>query len=127
MTAGRDRLLPAQGALLEVLDRIETIVDAETDALRKFKAVDLTDWNGRKSQGLLELSRAVRGLGHATVDERVTARLKQLRAKLDANRTVLSTHLRAAREITSVMAATIRDSESDGTYSNGMSRPASPW
>lgn len=123
-----ERPLHGHAVLLDVVERIEQIVDNETDALRRFKAIDLREFNTRKSQGLLELTRAVRALGGAGLDPRSSARLKLLRAKLETNQTVLATHLRAAKEITSMVAETIRDSESDGTYSNVMPlRGASPW
>jgi hypothetical protein len=120
-----ERANPVYAALVDVMERVENSVIAETEALRQFKVVDLRDFNSRKSQGLLELMRVVRSLGGAKPDESTTARLRSLRARLESNRALLATHLRAAREITSLVAATIRDSESDGTYSNTKSH--SPW
>jgi hypothetical protein len=123
-----ERPAQGQGAFLEVIERVEQVVEAETAALKQFKAVDLQEFNARKSQGLLEMSRAVRGLGGTSLDPETSSRLKMLRAKLEINQALLSTHLRAAREITSVVAETIRDSESDGTYSNmAYMGAASPW
>ena len=116
-----------QSVFLEVIERVEHVVEAETQALKQFKAVNLQEFNERKSQGLLEMSRAVRGLGASALDAGTSARLTALRTKLEINQALLSTHLRAAREITTVMAETIRDHESDGTYSNYACGTASPW
>ena len=116
-----------QTLVLDAIDRIEAVAESETAALRQFKAIDLNDFNNRKSQLLLEMTRAIRALGGQTPDAAIAVRLSTLRDKLAANQSVLATHLKAAREITSLVAETIRDSESDGTYTNALSRTASPW
>lgn len=119
---------PPSGALNEVVERIAAIIDSETEALRERRTVDLQDFNNRKSRGLLDLMRAVRALEGGRPDAAAAARLQSLRAKLAANQAALSVHLAAAREITTLVAQTIRDSESDGTYSNTLSaRDKSPW
>ena len=58
---------PAEGPavanvpLERAIERLEEVVDQETTALRSRAAIDLKDFNNRKSQGLLELNRALRG------------------------------------------------------------------
>jgi hypothetical protein len=44
--------------------------------------------------------------------------LEQLNAKLEANRRVLKLHVDAVREIAGIIAQSMRDAESDGTYSH---------
>jgi hypothetical protein len=107
----------ATGPLVQALARLEAVVDAETAALRSRAAIDLKEFNDRKSQGLLELTRAMRLFDVATADKPVLDRLAALRAKLATNRAVLGTHLEAVREIATVVADALRDAESDGTYS----------
>lgn len=115
-------------ALNEAMERIGAVVDSETEALRELRVVDLQDFNNRKNRGLLELTRAFRAFEGGRLDEATAERLKTLRGKLEANQEALSMHLAAAREITTLVAQTIRDSESDGTYSNRLSgQGASPW
>jgi hypothetical protein len=97
--------------------RLEETVELETDALRSRKPVDLTEFNNRKSQGLLELDRALRMLGESQPSDDMKAALKSLRDKLDQNRDVLKTHLDAVREVAGIIADAIRNAESDGTYS----------
>lgn len=122
------RALRNEAALVDALDRVEHVIDAETAALRGLKVVDLRDFNNRKSRGLLDLTRAIRALDGAELDAVASARLKILRAKLEANQAVLSMHLAAAREITQTVARAIRDAESDGTYSNARpSQGKAPW
>jgi hypothetical protein len=97
--------------------RLEEVVEQETVALKGRSAIDLNDFNNRKSQGLLDLNRALRGLDAPSKDTAAMARLASLRAKLDANQAVLKMHLEAVREVARVLADAIRDAESDGTYS----------
>ena len=104
-------------SLDRVIERLEEVVEQETAALRGRTAVDLKDFNIRKSQGLLELNRALRGLDASPAgDKTLEARLAGLRAKLDANRAVLDVHLAAVREVATALADAIRDADSDGTY-----------
>jgi hypothetical protein len=107
----------APAPLDRVIERLEEVVEQETAALRSRTAIDLKDFNNRKSQGLLELNRALRGLDGPPKDKAVLARLAGLRAELDVNRAVLEMHLTAVREVATVLADAIRDAESDGTYS----------
>jgi hypothetical protein len=104
-------------ALMTTIERLEQVIDQETQELRKYRVADLGDFNRRKSQGLLELSRVMRGLGEAALDGRVQGKLAQLRSKLDANLSVLRMHLAAAQEVTAIISCAIQDAESDGTYS----------
>jgi hypothetical protein len=107
----------APNYLEKVIERLEEVVEAETAALRSRAKVDLKDFNHRKSHGLLELSRAMRQHGGAVLDETIRVRLNRLKARLESNRAVLKLHLEAVREISSIVADTIRNAESDGTYS----------
>ena len=107
----------AVGALLRAIERLEATVEEETAALRNRRPADLRDFNNRKSQGLLELSRAMRPLDGAPPAEPVRERLAALRGKLEINQTLLKRHLDAVAEISGIVAAALRDAESDGTYS----------
>ena len=110
---------PAPMPIYLPLERAIEVVDQETAALRSRAGIDLADFNNRKSQGLLDLNRALRSHDGLARDKTALARLAGLRAKLDANRAVLKTHLDAVREVANVLADAIRDTESDGTYSPG--------
>jgi hypothetical protein len=107
---------PAYEMLIRAIERLEEVVEAETAALRKRASIDLKEFNNRKSQGLLDLSKALRSFPNAQGDPLIVNLLVPLRAKLDDNCAVLKMHLDAVREISSVVAEVIRDSESDGTY-----------
>jgi hypothetical protein len=105
------------GSVDRAIEYLGIIVDQETNALRTRAAIDLAEFNTRKNQALLELNRALRALDAGATSRLVASRLVDLRARLDVNRALLKTHLEAVREVASVVADAIRDSESDGTYS----------
>lgn len=103
-----------------VIQRLEEVVDQETAALRARTPIDLREFNNRKSQGLLDLNKTLRVIGNVAADGGIAARLARLRAKLDTNRAVLKLHLEAVREISTIVADTIRNADSDGTYSQSI-------
>ena len=107
----------ASTLLYKAAERLEEIVEQETAALRARKAVDFNDANNRKSQGLLDLSRALHLLGDGVPAEETKHALRRLRSKLDDNRDVLQTHLDAVHEVAGIIADAIRNADSDGTYS----------
>lgn len=101
----------------KAIQRLEIVVDQETAALQARTAIDLKDYNNKKSQGLLDLSRVLRHFDAVAMDQEMPARLSRLRGKLEINQAVLKMHLEAVREISTIMAGALRDAESDGTYS----------
>ncbi|QTL04301.1 hypothetical protein J5J86_02840 [Aquabacter sp. L1I39] len=107
---------PALATLVSALERLEELVDQETEALRLRAPLDLADINRRKSRSLLELSRAARGVDVRQGDL-LQERLDRLRGKLVDNQGVLSLHLAAAQEVGAILDQALRDAESDGTYS----------
>ena len=104
-------------AFLAAIDRLAQAVELETESLEQHRSTDLKDFNARKSQGLLELSRAMRAIDGMPADPVVAERLGALRAKLEKNTAVLKMHMDAVGEIASMMSEAIQDAESDGTYS----------
>ena len=117
---------PSQQALTSLLNTIAAIqgvVEEETAALNSRKQVDFDTFTQRKSQGLLELNRAMKGLGTTADHPTVVERLARLREKLAINQATLQLHLDAVREISTLMANAIREAESDGTYSQSIRSP----
>jgi hypothetical protein len=98
--------------------RLIEVVDQETIALRTTPSSDLKDFNARKAHALLDLDRATRSLKGVRPDEATLRLLASLREKLDLNQHVLSMHIEAVREIAGVIADTIREADSDGTYTH---------
>jgi hypothetical protein len=115
---------PALMSFLTALDRVESVLDEERDALTSLSGPTLKTLSDRKARSLLEISRAARGL--EADRPAVQARLERLRGRLDQNRTALLRHLDAAREIAALVSRAIQEAESDGTYGAGLARRAGP-
>lgn len=117
--------MPPRGAALPMLEislqRLEEIVDQETHALRTRKAINLKEFNDRKSQALLELTRSLRHIQGGSPDPALAARVGALKVKLAVNQAALKVHLEAVREVSTTIADAIRQSESDGTYTQSIS------
>jgi hypothetical protein len=109
--------LAARSSIDRAMQRIESLVDRETEALRSRTEIDLRESNNGKSQALLELGLVARTLEGSPFDADLIGRLKALHGKLEHNRAILRKHLEAVREIAGVVAGTIQNSEWDGTYS----------
>lgn len=116
--AARGPLLP----MVEIsIQRLEEIVEQETWALKNRQAINLKDYNDRKSQALLELTRTLRNFQSVGTSPALVERVGSLKAKLAANQAMLKLHLEAVREISTSLSDAIRHSESDGTYTQAIS------
>jgi hypothetical protein len=115
----------AKGAIVSMLEvslaRLEEIVDQETAALKTRGVIDLNDFNNRKSQALLELTRMLRSMPGVETTPETSARVGSLKAKLAVNQQALKMHLEAVREISTTLSDAIRNAESDGTYTQAIS------
>lgn len=108
------------------IQRLEEIVDQETHALRTRQAIDLKEFNDRKSQALLELTRSLRLVQGSGPDPALAVRVGTLKVKLAINQAALKVHLDAVREISTSLADAIRQAESDGTYTQAISSSRRP-
>jgi hypothetical protein len=115
----------ARGSQIPMLDvsiqRLEEIIDFETSALRNRQAIDLKEFNDRKSQALLELTRSLRAVQGTGPNPAVAERVAGLKTKLAINQAMLKIHLEAVREIATTLSDAIRHSDSDGTYTPAIS------
>ncbi len=109
----------AQTAFYEALSRMEHVIDQETELLQKNRAVELTDFNLRKRQGLLELNRILRNLNEAEMRSIDHGFVRNLARKLEENRQVLAHDLNAMEEISRLVSRAMQEAESDGTYGRG--------
>ena len=97
--------------------RLEKTLDAENAALSNLNSRDLGEFCRAKTLSLLELQRSGSNAESTAPSSELAGRLQTLQQKLELNRWLLQIHVEAAREVTSVIMAVLRDSESDGTYS----------
>ncbi|MEX6504996.1 hypothetical protein [Jiella sp. M17.18] len=99
----------------KAVDRLEAILTAEVEALRSGNAINLAEITTRKNQSLLEFTRLARGLSDP--DPTLRVRLEGLRKCVEENQRVLGLHIQASHEIASLIARSITEADSDGTYS----------
>lgn len=104
------------GAVHAVIDRLQGVVTAETEALTRHVPIDIDLVTRQKRQGLLELSRLIRAMPAAGQHEEARARLAGLADALDRNQAALDVQLRAVRDVAEIVAKVMREAESDGTY-----------
>jgi hypothetical protein len=109
----------AQAAFYEAIGRMEAIVEQETALLRENRAVELNEFNHRKQQGLLEINRILRNFSQFDVQLIDRDCIGRLVRKLEANRQILTHHLKAMDEISSLVSRAMQEAESDGTYNRG--------
>jgi anaerobic glycerol-3-phosphate dehydrogenase len=93
-------------------------LDEENEVILRRGPVDYDAFNRRKSQGLLELNRLTPSLAGMRLGPALAASLAGLQSRLETNRRLLSTQLSAARAVSNIITRAIRDSQSDGTYSD---------
>ncbi|MGM4924898.1 hypothetical protein AB8A31_18505 [Tardiphaga sp. 804_B3_N1_9] len=109
--------LGTQSSALTAIDRLKATIDEETEKLEVRAVVDFDGFSQRKNRGLLELTRAMRLTQDIKNDPRVAPQLTLLRASLIRNQAALQIHLDAVREVSAIIARSIQEVESDGTYS----------
>jgi len=102
--------------LATTVRRAISVVRAETEALRETPNADLKPFEHRKSQVLLDLSRARGALPLDEVSEEVEKLLTDLRESLSENMTILERHMKAVSEVSDLLARVMLEADSDGTY-----------
>jgi galactokinase len=122
MAAGHRQKAGNDMMLMKSLDRLEETLDMETAALMARDLSNLEEFNRRKSQCLLEISRIVRTAEIHALDQNATKRLQDLQAKIEANQDILQRHMHAVQEVASIISNAIQVAESDSTYSVHMNR-----
>ncbi len=109
--------LQQPGLIESTLDRLEDLLDEETEALKRPSSADIRLFNQRKSQALLELTKAMRHPADFSSDAALAEKLTRVKEKLKTNSAALKMHLSALREISVILLGVIHDADSDGTYS----------
>lgn len=110
--------LGTNASILNVVERLKAAIDEETESLKRRASVDFDAFGRRKNRGLLELTRAMRMSQGLETDPRVASSLSGLRASLLKNQSALRIQLDAVREVSAILARSMQEVESDGTYSS---------
>ncbi|MBB4040784.1 shikimate kinase [Microvirga flocculans] len=108
--------------LMKSLDRLEETLDMETAALMARDLSGLEEFNRRKSQCLLEISRMVRTADVSALDDASASRLEDIREKIERNQDILRRHMQAVEEVATIISNAIQSAESDSTYSAHMNK-----
>ena len=103
--------------LLPAIERLQSALEAENAQIASRKAVDFHEFNLRKSQGLLELTRLMPIVAGVEIGPNLRAALVGLKAKLEDNRRILRVQLKAVQQVSEIISRTIQAGQSDGTYS----------
>lgn len=108
--------------IIALVRRLTDILEQEAEQLEKNELGNLSQFIDQKSRSLFDLSRALaihpNTSGIAGLDDE----LGKLRRAFEDNRNMLGVHLAAVQEVTEVIAAAMRQAESDGTYSTRIAR-----
>lgn len=116
-------------AFINTLERLERLLDLETEMLIQHRPIALTDFNHKKSYGLLELGRTMEAIGGLDLDALgfdAKTPLARLRVKLQRNLIVLQMHMTAVGAIAAIIARAIQEYESDGTYTAELGNSGKP-
>lgn len=113
----------ADTALGPALVKLIATLEEENAVLAEQRFVSHAVFTDRKNQALRELMAAQRKEGTAMSTE-LRLQLKRLTAVLSENARLLKLHIAAVGEISDIIVGSLRDAESDGTYSrrSGISR-----
>lgn len=113
--------------LNRVARQLEELIANETEALKNQKRINFAEANIRKNRQLLELETTVNACLNANVPEdKIRSALSGLRVKLAQNQALLQTHVRAVREVSSIISNAIAEADSDGTYSMSVRYRSNP-
>lgn len=115
MTSGHSALT---AALLRLIDTIED----ENARLRRQEIVSHATFTDRKNQALRELMAAQRKPSAPRDDGNLHPLLRRLSGLLEDNGRLLKLHISAVGEVSDVIVGSLRDADSDGTYSRGLVR-----
>ena len=111
-------------AFVAVMDRLDVVVANETRALARHDHRELAEAARQKRQGLMELERIMRSLKGTIPSTDIASRLARFREALAVNQAALRVELDAAEAVAAIVTRTMRDLESDGTYSRAHGRAA---
>lgn len=114
-TSGHSALV---AALLRLIDTIEE----ENSILRHQEIVSHATYTDRKNQALRELMAAQRRQPALGEGSNLHPLLRRLSKILEDNGRLLKLHISAVGEISDVIVASLRDADSDGTYSRNLVR-----
>ncbi len=99
--------------------KVTEVVEEENSILKCLTVMPHAGFTDRKNQALRELMAAQRFEGANQSTEASRPCLEDLSAKLKENAALLKLHIGAIGEVSDIIIGSLREAESDGTYSRG--------
>ena len=118
MIAGTDSDAGCAIACLAVIQRLETVIEEENGALLAQEMQAHSSYGQRKHQLLRDLMSAQRGCRDMSSLQILADDYARLKGKLARNAKLLGDHIRALEEVSAIIIDSIKQAESDGTYSH---------
>ena len=116
MTA-RDAAQSTRLGLSVAIARLMDVLREENEALQQQRMVSHSGYTDRKNQAFLELMVAQRGLTARDQDLSCLGDSTNLKELLQTNARLLKLHISAVGEVSDIIIDSLREVESDGTYS----------
>jgi hypothetical protein len=107
----------ANRACLGLLQRLQLLLNEESESLSRPVTSPQSGFTERKNAILRELYALRTFWSSPVVAKRFESELKAVKAAASANEKLLSAHIGAMSEVVGVISETLRQAESDGTYS----------
>jgi len=107
------------GSLSPTLSKLIEVIEEENATLRVNRFIFHTEFTNRKNHALRDLMAMQRLDVCVETMLQVRPLLERLSTLLEQNASLLRLHISAAGEISDIIVASLRDAESDGTYTRG--------
>lgn len=104
------------GRIVQVLGRLDAILEAENSALGSDPKFDVAASNVSKSRCLYELTTLTSQMPPEAIARSHGKELRSLHGKLERNNIRVKAHLDAVREVTELLRDAAIAAEADGTY-----------
>lgn len=117
MAALAEREVGAVAVARMVLERLSRLLDEESAALAGRTVERHVPYTERKNQLLRELMAAQKNCTSPAALAALKDQATKVREALGRNKRLLAAHIEAVREVSAIIVDSIRQSESDGTYS----------
>ena len=112
----------AVAACQAVIERLKAVIEDENQALTAQEIRTHASFAGRKNQLLRELMSAQRGCYSPAALRAIAQACSGLKRSLAHNETLLRNHIAALGEVSAIIIDSIKQAESDGTYSHQVVR-----
>ena len=113
-------MMTPESALQPALLKLVDIIEEENSILSRQGIVSHAAFTDRKNHALRELMAAQRFDGRPARIAECRPLLTQLSAALKTNARLLKLHITAVGELSDIIIGSLREADSDGTYSRGL-------